>query len=59
MNQRWNDKTGRWEPPTHGDLVRSMSNEELAKLFDELVNGGSESVFNYCSLDWLRQPAEE
>ncbi len=68
MKQQWNDKTGRWEPPTNADRIRSMTDEELARwLVDATVCERVCGEDEYCHgnecvkrvTDWLKQPAKE
>ena len=60
---------GAFREPTNADRIRSMSDEELAKLLLDGCRGskcddqpqnewGSVNCFQ-CRLDWLQQPAEE
>lgn len=47
-------------PPTNGDLIRQMSNEELAELFDVCLRDVTECDCECVKgiLDWLNAPAE-
>lgn len=57
----------RTEPTTNADRIRAMSDEELAKLLDNVrvscggVMGGRNCMPNCkdCWLDWLREEAAE
>ena len=51
---------------TNADRIRSMSDEELAKvitcpkvLFDRIDCFDDNRDCNHCALEWLQQPAEE
>ena len=54
---------------TNADRIRSMSDEELEELFNDIYNAGEEDAVAYewgqrtnsfeWTMDWLRQPAEE
>lgn len=59
MKQHWNDKAERWEPPTHADRIRSMSDEEMADFLMDTSMGMlmDKRIMNV--KDWLQQPAEE
>lgn len=53
---------------TNADHIRSMTDDELNKLFHEIYNAGAEDAFAYelgqrtnsfeWTIDWLQQPAE-
>ena len=57
------------QTPTNADRIRSMNDEELNDLFNEIYNAGTEDAVAYewgqrtnsfeWSLKWLMQPAEE
>ena len=54
---------------TNADRIRSMSDEELNDLFNEIYNAGIEDAVSYewgqrtnsfeWTMEWLRQPSEE
>ena len=54
---------------TNADRIRSMSDEELNDLFNEIYNAGVEDAVSYewgqrtnsfeWTMEWLQQPAEE
>ena len=56
------------EPMTNADRIRSMTDDELNKLFHDIYNAGAEDAFAYelgqrtnsfeWTMDWLKQPAE-
>ena len=56
-------------PQTNADHIRSMSDDELNDLFNEIYNAGVEDAVSYewgqrtnsfeWTMDWLQQPAEE
>lgn len=43
--------------PTNADRIRAMSDEELAKFFDDLLGWTSDGYEEH--LNWLRKPAKE
>ena len=57
------------KPYTNADRIRSMSDEELNDLFNEIYNAGVEDAVSYewgqrtnsfeWTMEWLQQPAEE
>lgn len=47
-----------YEPPTNAERIRAMSDEELAKLFEEIGYDMMEHRAAYW-LNWLREPAKE
>ena len=56
------------KPYTNADRIRSMSDEELNDLFNEIYNAGVEDAVSYewgqrtnsfeWTMEWLQQPAE-
>ena len=56
------------KPQTNADSIRSMTDDELNKLFHEIYNAGAEDAFAYelgqrtnsfeWTMEWLQQPAE-
>ena len=56
------------KPTTNAQKIRSMSDEELNKLFHEIYNAGAEDAFAYelgqrtnsfeWTMEWLKQSAE-
>ena len=63
-----------WSPcagqtPSNADRIRSMNDEELNDLFNEIYNAGVEDAVSYewgqrtnsfeWTMEWLQQPAEE
>ena len=56
------------EPVTNADRIRSMTDDELNDLFNEIYNAGAEDAVAYewgqransfeWTMDWLQQPAE-
>ena len=52
----------------NADKIRSMTDDELNKLFHEIYNAGAEDAFAYelgqrtnsfeWTMDWLQQPSE-
>lgn len=44
-------------PYTNADRIRAMSDEELAKFFDDLLGWTSDGYEEH--LNWLRKPAKE
>ena len=59
---------GHSKPMTNAQKIRSMTDEELNKLFHEIYNAGAEDAFAYelgqrtnsfeWTIDWLQQPAK-
>ena len=57
------------KPYSNADRIRSMSDEELNDLFNEIYNAGVEDAVSYewgqrtnsfeWTMEWLQQPAEE
>ena len=57
------------KPYSNADRIRSMSDEELNDLFNEIYNAGEEDAVAYewgqrtnsfeWTMEWLQQPAEE
>ena len=64
------DKCKEYKPDymTNADRIRSMSDDELNELFNEIYNAGAEDAVAYewgqrtnsfeWTMDWLQQPAE-
>ena len=56
------------KPYSNADRIRSMSDEELNDLFNEIYNAGVEDAVSYewgqrtnsfeWTMEWLKQPAE-
>ena len=56
-------------PKTNADRIRSMSDDELNDLFNEIYNAGVEDAVSYewgqrtnsfeWTMEWLQMPAEE
>ena len=57
------------KPYSNADRIRSMSDDELNDLFNEIYNAGVEDAVSYewgqrtnsfeWTMEWLQQPAEE
>ena len=57
------------KPRTNADCIRSMTDDELHDLFNEIYNAGVDDASSYdwghrtnsfeWTMDWLKQPAQE
>ena len=57
-----------YKPQTNADRIRSMSDDELNDLFNEIYNAGAEDASSYewgqrtnsfeWTMDWLQMPTE-
>lgn len=62
LEAKWKLESQKVKPKTNSDRIRSMTDEELAKILDSGCPSGRAKCNGRCGtcwLDWLRSPVEE